>query len=193
MQIARSFAALNKNPSQVALTIGSFDGVHPGHKHLFSYMETLAPVRLVVTFETLPINYFRKEPIPQLTTLDQKLLLLEESGIDIVLLLPFDEKTAELTYQEFLQNIYENCPFSHLVLGKGAAFGIDQLGNEKNITTFASALSFTPHYIDKLQKDGAPLSSMRLRQKYISANFDDAPAEENELQGIVAPVKKWRP
>jgi len=90
MQIARSFTALNNSQSQVALTIGSFDGVHAGHKHLFSFMKTLAPTRLVVTFETLPINYFCKGTIPQLTTLEQKLLLLEESGIDIVLLLPFD-------------------------------------------------------------------------------------------------------
>ncbi|GAB5412092.1 MAG: hypothetical protein ChlgKO_12060 [Chlamydiales bacterium] len=164
MQIARSFSALNNSQSEVALTIGSFDGVHPGHKHLFSYMENLAPIRLVVTFETLPINYFRKEPIPQLTTLEQKLLLLEESGIDIVLLLPFDEKTALLTYQEFLQNIYDNCLFSHLVLGKGAAFGKDQLGNEQNIITFSKQLPFTPHYIKKLQKNGVPHSSMRLRQ-----------------------------
>ncbi len=164
MQIARSFSALNNSQSEVALTIGSFDGVHPGHKHLFSYMATLAPTRLVVTFETLPINYFRKEPIPQLTTLDQKLLLLEKSGIENVLLLPFNEKTAALTYQEFLQNIYNNCPFSHLVLGKDAAFGKDQLGNEQNITTFSKQFPFTPHYIKKLQKDGVPHSSMRLRK-----------------------------
>lgn len=164
MQIARSFSALRKCHDPLAITIGSFDGVHEGHKHLFAYMAKLASTRLIVTFETLPINYFRKEKIPQLTTIEQKLSLLEKADIENVLLLPFDETIATLTYQEFLQRIHEHCPFQHLVLGKQATFGKDQQGNEENIKAFAPTLSFTPHYIEKLQKDGAPFSSMRLRK-----------------------------
>ncbi|MDX8431373.1 MAG: FAD synthetase family protein [Candidatus Algichlamydia australiensis] len=166
MQIARDFSTLQRSSDPVALTIGSFDGVHAGHKYLFSQMATLAPTRLVTTFETLPINYFRPElNIPQLTTLEEKLTLLEQAGVDLVLLLPFNKEIATLTYKEFLQKIYHHCPFNHLVLGKGAAFGKDAQGNEENIRIFSEQLHFTPHYIEKFLVDGRPLSSRRLREE----------------------------
>ncbi len=165
MRIARTFKALRKSNRSVALTIGSFDGVHPGHCHLFAQMAKLAPVRLVVTFEILPINYFRKDlNIPQLTTTDEKLKLLDEAGIDTTLLLPFDQATAGLTYKEFLEKIYAKCPFTHLILGKKALLGRDQEGNEERVKRLGDEMGFKARYIEKLFEGGKPISSMRLRK-----------------------------
>ena len=95
----------------VASTIGVFDGVHLGHQEVFRQVRAAADrlgVRsAVVTFDGHPAHVVRPENAPKLlTTLEQKLELIEAQGIDCVYLISFDEDRAATPPDVFVQEVF---------------------------------------------------------------------------------------
>src|ERR1700677_983159 len=91
-------------------SIGNFDGVHLGHQEILSAVVEEArglDLRSVaVTFDPHPERFLRPTKTPRLlTSMDERIKLLASTGIDAVLVLPFDASFASLTAQEFVQRI----------------------------------------------------------------------------------------
>ena len=96
--------------SECAATIGVFDGVHAGHRQVIKQMMDEAQQHgyksMVITFDKLPQQLFVPGFQAQLiTTLDEKIQLLGELGIDYLVVLPFDMQIAQLTAREFMAQI----------------------------------------------------------------------------------------
>src|SRR5690606_20556479 len=94
-----------------AVTIGVFDGVHLGHQHVLSELRRESQARgvasAVATFDTHPALVLRPENAPKLlTTLDQKLELLEANGVDIVYLVRFDTERARTEPDDFVEQVF---------------------------------------------------------------------------------------
>lgn len=142
-----------------ALTIGTFDGVHLGHRARLEHMRSLSPHRTVLTFSNHPLSVLQGKSPPLLTPLPFKLSLLESLGIDAALVLPFDETLRSLPFEEVLSRI----PLTHLVLSEGDAFGRDRQGHEKAVTRFAQERGFESLYLPKKSLGSAPISSSRIR------------------------------
>lgn len=103
--------SLNPHPS--VATIGFFDGVHLGHRHLIQQVQAEAQRRgmssLVVTFAEHPLKTIRPGWIPQLlTTTEEKVSLLSDTGIDSAALLSFDKAMQMMSAEEFMRDVLLN-------------------------------------------------------------------------------------
>lgn len=118
-----------KTPS--CCTIGSFDGVHQGHKFVVSQVMEQAKKRgltsLVVTFSNHPLKVLRPDFRPQLLTLeDEKVELLKDTGVDGIALLEFTKELSQLSAREFMQKILkEQLNAKVLIIGYDNHFGHD--------------------------------------------------------------------
>lgn len=94
-------------------TIGVFDGVHAGHQAIIKQMMTLVDFchrkSMVITFDKFPIKAFMPEFQPQLlTTLNEKIQLIEQLGVDYLVVLPFTKEMGMLTAREFMEQILKD-------------------------------------------------------------------------------------
>ena len=101
---------MSQDTQRFAATIGFFDGVHQGHRFLLGQLQEAAAARglksLVVTFDRHPREVVQSGWRPQLlTTLDEKTELLWQTGVDQVVVLPFDESLAALTARQFMSDV----------------------------------------------------------------------------------------
>lgn len=147
-------------PSPISITIGTFDGIHLGHKKIFQKMKEISHTRVVITFKNNPRSILQPDtPISSLISSEEKASLLTDIGIDVLINLTFTKEFATTPYDVFLRRISDVIPFSHLVLGKGAAFGKGHEGDQSRIEILGEERKFIAHYIEK-EKD---ISSNRIR------------------------------
>ena len=117
------------------VTIGSYDGVHRGHREILSHLEALARARkgesVVVTFHPHPrLVLGRGEGLRLLTTLPEKLELLEQAGIDNVIVAPFTESFSRLGAEEFIRDyLVETLHLDTLAVGYNHHLGHNQQGD----------------------------------------------------------------
>ena len=137
----RKFASIKKNMDSILLhkdivsgvpsiaTIGFFDGVHLGHRFLLKQLALAAQERqlrsIAITFDQHPRRVLQRDYIPeQLTTLDEKLQLLAETGIDGVAVLPFNATMAQLSAHDFMQQVLQKqLQVKTLLMGYDNHFG----------------------------------------------------------------------
>lgn len=134
MEIVYGFDSLPKLRRPVA-TLGSFDGVHCGHRILLDEVARLAAEAdgdsVVLTFEPHPrITLHNDEGLKLLTSLEEKAWLLERCGIDYVIVIPFDEAFSRLSREEFVENyLTGKLGIEKLVVGYNHHFGRDKEGD----------------------------------------------------------------
>lgn len=154
------------------VTIGNFDGLHLGHGELLHLARDLAGpdgAVSVVTFEPLPESLFRPQQAPaRLTTVYQKLGLLQQRGVDITWMMRFDRELAALTAAEFVQQvIVDALAADHVVVGDDFRFGRGREGNVDTLTALGQGLgddSFHVMAVPAILADGERISSSRIRQ-----------------------------
>ena len=127
--------ALTNEHADVALTIGNFDGVHRGHQAMLARLKEVARQRslpaAVMTFEPHPREFFTPEQAPtRLTSLREKLELLEAHGVDLVYLCRFGREFASLTADEFISRVLRDQVRARWVLvGDDFRFGAKRAGD----------------------------------------------------------------
>lgn len=179
MKIVRTLGDIPALPKPIALTIGMFDGLHLGHKALFKRIKELAGpegTSAVLTFVQHPYEILtRGMHIPVLTSADEKTALIEEMGVDLLILLDFTLEFASDTYDVFIKKLRSALPFSHLILGKGASLGKNRGGDEITLPELGEKLQFSCEFIDKTAtEDGTPISSKRIRSLIQMGKFTEA-------------------
>src|SRR3990170_2104046 len=112
MQIVEELARLTPS-REVALTIGVFDGVHLGHQHLLDQVivtaRELNALSGAVTFYPHPRQVvYQEDPVPYLSTLDERVEIIKSLGIDLIATLSFTPKLARLGAREFVSLIQEH-------------------------------------------------------------------------------------
>ncbi len=159
MHISRN---LNKIPSY-AITLGAFDGLHLGHQALIAALKNIPNTfSALITFSSHPQAILHPEtPFTPLLTEKEKLTLLDQFGLDLVVILPF---TPEVPYDKFLTCLHKKLHFSHLLLGEGATFGKDRKGDAASVRAFSKNLEFEVTYIPKVTYKGKIISSSRIRE-----------------------------
>ena len=158
MIIAASPKDVPTGPKVVA--IGSFDGVHLGHKHLLAQAQKLASASgwplLVYTFDP-PTKVF-VSGVGMLSTLSEKLELLEDAGVDITLAVPFDEAFAARDKEEFLSDLRE-IGARRIVVGTDFGFGRGRRGSPADLEEVAPTT-----VVPLLELSGGPVKSTRIRE-----------------------------
>ncbi len=165
-----------------AVTIGAYDGVHLGHRALLSDLEARAQAAglstVVVTFDRHPASVVRPESAPQqLTSLDQKLELLAECGIDRTVVIPFDETRSAESAEDFVTEVLVDELSARLVVvGEDFHFGHGRRGNVELLRRLGAEHGFDVVGVG-LTGDGAEaVSSTRIRA-LVAAGEVEAAAE----------------
>ena len=162
------------NPSdpqqKIVATVGFFDGVHRGHQHLIQHVCRLAheegALSMAVTFDRHPRQVLNADYQPQLlTSLDDKLLLLAKTGIDITVVIPFDTQTAAMTAQQFMQHtLKEQCRVTHLVVGYDNRFGNRRTDGLNDYINYGKDLDIKVSTAGAVNLNGENISSSVVRR-----------------------------
>ena len=166
------------------LTVGTFDGVHRGHRALIEKVVEKARKRnarsVVVTFDPHPREIINpgKSGIQMLTTLKERCELLEDIGVDVLLVIPFDRDFSLLTSEEFVRDvIYKHVGVSEFVIGYDHQFGRDREGTIDTIEKLGKDLGFDSHVVSKQEMGDVTISSTLIR-KTLSEEGDVKQAAE---------------
>ncbi len=172
----RVFREISLGAEKKGLTLGNFDGVHRGHHFLLSALRERVGedgILGVLTFSTRPSYVLKHLPhSPLLCSKQHKIRLLQEAGVDLCFSIPFTEELAAVSYRDFLEKIRKVLPFDYLVLGKGAAFGKKQEGNQERILELAREWGFEAIYLEKAEGAGEVISSRGIRKALSEGALD---------------------
>ena len=159
----KCYQDLQTPEGELAAALGSFDGLHLGHRQVIGNTLSAPGLRpAVITFQQNPSVSLQKKPVPLLTTNEQKLALLKEMGVEVVYLLPFD-RIRDMEPEDFVEALYRICRVRALSCGFNFRFGkngrgdaglLKELCREKGIE-----LSVTP----PVSVAGETVSSTRIR------------------------------
>lgn len=160
------------NPASV--TIGVLDGVHRGHRVLLAGLDE-AMTRTVLTFEPHPVEVLRPGVHPRLlTTITERLALLEEAGIDCVGVLDLAE-IKDQTPGEFVEHVLaEKLNTAQVVVGRDFRFGKDRSGDVGLLERLAPDFGFAVKVVDLVIDEDAPVSSSRIRALIESGSVEAA-------------------
>jgi riboflavin kinase/FMN adenylyltransferase len=193
MHIVRSLDACPDPPDGSVVTIGAFDGVHLGHQALLRLVREEAGKRglptAVVTFDRHPAQVVRPESAPKLlTNLDQKLELLERTGlVDHAVVLTFDDARRRESAEDFVNEVLGGCLHARLVVvGADFHFGRDRRGNVALLDRMGRDLDFDVIGLELVSDPGAvTYSSTLVRQRLAAGDVRGAA----ELLGRVHEVR----
>ncbi|MAF37588.1 MAG: hypothetical protein CL696_01680 [Chloroflexi bacterium] len=160
---------------EAVVTIGVFDGVHHGHRHLLRQVVKLAGdqyLPTVVTFSNRPITVLKPGTEPSyLTTLDQRIDLIKQHGIELVVCLEFTLELAEVPADEFAKLLSESLKMKGLVLGPDSALGKDRQGDLAFMQKQGEELGFWVRSVEPLDIEGQPVKSRRIRDAVANGNL----------------------
>lgn len=167
-------------PSPVVLAIGNFDGVHLGHAALVKCL-TEAAFRLglpptVLTFEPHPREFFSPASAPaRLSTLREKLELLAESGISQVMISRFNAAFAQLTADEFIQQVLvAGLRVRHLIIGDDFRFGRGRTGDFQHLQAAGERLGFSVEAMGSVTVGDERVSSSGVRRALARGDMEHA-------------------
>lgn len=200
MQIVRDTSVCPDLGRGAAVTIGAYDGLHLGHRAVIAEVRREAESRglasAVVTFDRHPAAVVRPESAPKLLcNLDQKLELLASTGIDLAVLVRFDEERADETAEEFVQEVLVDCLRARTVIvGADFHFGKGRGGNVALLNQLGPELGFDVHGMALVDADGHPtaddrrVSSTAIRRALVAGEVEAAAAllgRPHEVRGLV--------
>lgn len=164
---------------ETVVTIGVFDGVHKGHRHLLRQVVEQAGDRYiptVVTFSNRPVTVLRPGTEPSyLTTLDQRIDLIKQQGIELVICLEFALELAEVPAADFAKLLAGSLKMKGLVLGPDSALGKDRQGDLAFMRKQGEELGFWASSVDPVEIEGQPVKSRRIRDAVASGNMAVCP------------------
>lgn len=171
-----------KLPKSV-VTIGMFDGIHKGHQALLKILIEKAKLfdapSVVITFWPHPriVLHQDENELRFLTSVEEKCLMLNDLGIDIVVVLPFTLELAQLTTENFIaQILVDYLSVNHLVVGYNHRFGKGSDHQFSEYELLAKKYQFDISKVDSVTQDGVKISSTQIRNyltnsELISANL----------------------
>jgi riboflavin kinase/FMN adenylyltransferase len=151
------------------LTMGTFDGVHRGHqallKALIAGARAAGVASVVITYEPHPRCVLDPDHCPaNLTTLDEKTWLLDQLGVDHLVVIPFTPQLAALSPAAFMQRLLRGIQVRRIVIGENHRFGHGQRGDPAFLRRLGTRHDFTVEVAPTLTRGKAPISSSRIRR-----------------------------
>ena len=187
-------------PIRSVVTIGNFDGVHRGHQELFRQVRERAVLEsarsVVVTFDPHPLRVLRPDDhhIQLITTQEQKQELIAQSGIDLLLVIPFTLRFAALTAEQFVQEILvQQLNACHLIVGHDYVFGRGRTGTRELLVALGKSHGFSVTAIDQVGERELIFSSSMVRQMVTAGHVEEAShilGRPHQVVGQVVPGRQ---
>lgn len=172
------------------VTIGRFQGVHLGHRHLIDELgaSDAQSLKVVVTFDPPPEDVLRKKIHPKISTSDEKVRILESLGVDVVFLVPFDDILAQQSAEDFAKNyVLDLFRPKTIVVGYDFAFGKERTGSVKTFETLAPPTTRVIQ-VGPFQHSGETVSTSLVRSRIQAGDVRRARellARPYPLEGVV--------
>lgn len=183
MKLIERIEDITKPFKNAVITIGNFDGVHLGHQSLFHEViekaESIGGTSVAMTFEPHPIRVLKQNGHPPLITLyEQKIELIKNTGIDVLICVPFTLEFANISARSFIENIIVNrIGTKAIVVGRDYTFGKKREGNIAMLKELASELAFDviiPNWIKMATALPDRISSTGIRKFVMAGKLAEA-------------------
>lgn len=179
MQVFDSIKDLKKNKNTI-LTLGTFDGIHPGHLKIIDKMIDRSREygfrNVVITFHPHPRAVLSaNSDVKLLTTPSEKIELLGKNGVENVLTINFTKEFASLTAEEFIYDFLVNgIGLSEIVLGHDHHFGKGRSGNAELLKVIGAKENFTVTTVDAFYINDEVVSSTKIRNALSNGELNKA-------------------
>lgn len=186
----------SKTPT--VLTIGTFDGIHIGHKKILERVINTAKIQnsesLVLTFFPHPRMVLQKDTdIKLIHTIDERANILANLGLNNLIIQPFSKEFSRLSATEFVRDILvHKLNVKHIIVGYDHRFGRNRTANIDSLKEFGEIYDFTVEEISAQDIDAVAVSSTKIRKALINGNLQTANSylgAEFQLKGTVAKGK----
>ncbi len=152
------------------VTAGTFDGVHVGHRKIIERLKALATEKkgetVVITFEPHPrlVLFPEDNGLQLLSTMAEKQQLLEDAGIDHLIIVPFTKEFSRISSNEWIHMLVENLLLDTLVIGYDHHFGRNREGSIEQLKQYSIELEFNLVEIPAQDIDDIRVSSTKIRE-----------------------------
>jgi riboflavin kinase/FMN adenylyltransferase len=177
--------------SATVITVGTFDGVHRGHRdvveRLVARSRYLKIPSVLVTFEPHPLEIVNPAAAPLLlTTHDEKLEILAETGIDYLAVVPFTAELAAYSAEDFVELVLRRCfRLRELLIGYDHGFGRQRAGNVAVLRTLGERDGFRVDVVDPVSTpDGHSVSSTSIRRAVAGGDLGRAAEALGRLYSV---------
>lgn len=159
------------------VTIGTFDGVHIGHKKI---LEKVIQNALIEDCESVVLTFFphprmvlqADSDIKLLNTVDEKIILLEKAGIDNVIIHPFSQEFSRLTAEEFVKTILvDKLNIQKIIIGHDHRFGRNRTADIDDLIQFGEKYNFEVEQISAQEINEIAISSTKIRNAIIDGDI----------------------
>ena len=165
-----------------AITLGKFDGIHRGHQLLLKKILSQKANHLtsvMFTFSSHPQNILEHKDSKLIYTLDEKRILLEKWGIDVLISYPFNEETASIKAHDFVKDVLiDKLDGKMIVVGKDFRFGHNREGDVNLLKKLSKEFDFELLVYDKFA-----IKNLTISSTLIKSNHDGNIEYANHLLG----------
>ena len=175
------------------VTVGTFDGVHLGHRAILGEIASRAARdrrrSVLVTFEPHPLEIVNPQAAPPLLTVgDEKLELLAQGELDLLVFLTFTHALSQYSPEAFVQLLLNRFHMEELVIGHDHGFGRGRAGDENVLHELGKRLGFSVDIVGAVSAGGRPVSSTLVRRAIAGGDLRTATELLGRPYSITAPV-----
>jgi riboflavin kinase / FMN adenylyltransferase len=179
MELLHEFPAAEAGGPGSVVTIGSFDGVHVGHRRLLQRVRSAATRRsltpVAITFDPHPRCVVDPSGCPPLlSSVEDRVRLLGRCGAERVLVIPFTTELSTWSADRFAATLTERLRMRELIVGPGFALGRGREGNLEFLGRLGAARGFRVTSVAPSRRGGLPVSSGRIRAAIATGGLADA-------------------
>ena len=181
MKVFKGIGEITPEYQSSVITIGNFDGIHLAHQEILQRVVQEARERrvrsVVITFDPHPqrVLHPERQPFYLLTTLDEKVKLIESLGIDAVLLIAFTQAFSAMTAEAFVREIlWDKLRIQKVFIGHDYAFGNRKQGNEDFLRSMGGMLGFEVESINTFTVSDTTVSSTNIRKAVLGGDVAKA-------------------
>lgn len=180
MEIINGLHNLRSRHRGCVLTIGNFDGVHRGHRQLIDALcekaKAMGVPSMLMTFEPQPREFFAGTKLPaRLTRFREKVYLLDQTPLDRLLCLPFNERTANIEAGWFAKDfVVDQVGAKHLVIGDDFRFGRGREGDFALFERYGQVHGYSVSAMSTLLQGEVRISSTLIRETLAAGDFTAA-------------------
>jgi riboflavin kinase/FMN adenylyltransferase len=194
MRIVRGLDSVPPDARPSAVALGTFDGVHLGHRAILG--TALGRARAVgldavaCTFDRHPMEILNPEraPLP-LTTVEERLALIGETGVDVVIVLAFTRELAAIEPEAFVKDVLiGRLRAREIVVGDSHRFGRAARGDARMLVDLSGRFGFQAHVVPPMAVDGAVVSSSEIRAALQRGDVSGAARSLGRPYGITGQV-----
>ncbi|WP_284651190.1 bifunctional riboflavin kinase/FAD synthetase [Flavobacterium terrisoli] len=198
MKIVHSIKSFVTNKPTI-ITIGTFDGVHLGHRKILEQIIDTAKSQdcesLVLTFFPHPRMVLQEgTEMKQLNTLNEKIALLENLGVDHLVVHPFDKEFSRLTAEDFVKQVLvDTFKLKKIIIGHDHRFGRNRTADINDLVEFGNAFGFEVEQISAQEINEVSISSTKIRTALSEGNIElanDYLGYDYSLTGMVSKGKQ---